>query len=105
MNTKFLFLLVIAVTAGLLIAWIDSTPGWDDTGIIAGMIVIVTVTLGAIMPRRAAIWAIAVGAWIPLWNLSHGSNYGSLLALIIAIIGAFAGAFGRKYFGGNTPIS
>ncbi len=99
MNTKFLILVIIAVTAGLLIAWIDASPHWDDAGIIAGLIVIVTATLGFIMPRRAALWAIAVGVWMPLWNISHSNNYGALLGLVFAIVGSYAGAFGRKLIG------
>lgn len=34
----------LAVVAGCLIAWIDTRPGWDDTGVTVGLIVLVAST-------------------------------------------------------------
>jgi len=100
---KIVLMLIIAVTSGLLIAWIDASPGWDDAGITAGALVLLSAILGAIMPRYAALWAAAVGIWIPLWNISHHGSYSSLAVLAFAIVGAFAGAFGRRFLGGAPP--
>jgi len=57
--TRFTWLLAVALVLGLLIALLDSRPGWDDTGITAGVLFCVTVLLGAAMPRRAWVWALA----------------------------------------------
>lgn len=95
----FWILLAVAVILGLLITWVDSQPTWDDTGITAGMIFIVTALLGAIMPNRALVWAIAVGGGIPLVGITRSHNYAALLALFIALFGAYAGALGRKITG------
>jgi hypothetical protein len=45
------------------------------------------------------LWALAVGAWIPLWGIISMQNYGALLALIIAFVGAYAGVLARKVWG------
>ena len=92
-------LLAVAVILGLLITWVDSQPTWDDSGITAGMIFIVTALLGAIMPDRALIWAIAVGGGIPLMGIARSHNYGAFLALFVALFGSYAGALGRKITG------
>jgi hypothetical protein len=93
---KFWILLILSAILGSLIAWIDTRPTWDDTGITAATIIIVTAILGAVMPRRAWIWALAVGIWIPVFNIVSNNNYGSILALIVAFIGSYAGVFIRK---------
>ena len=101
-RTKFIGLLILALVLGLLITWVDSRPGWDDTGISAGMIFGVTAVLGAVMPERAWLWALAVGVWIPLLGITVHHNTGTLLALVIAFAGAYAGALGRKAMVGLT---
>ena len=93
---KFWILFVISLGVGLLIAWVDSRPGWDDTGIIVGMILLVCAGLGMAMPQRAWLWALLVGGWIPLVGIVLHQNYAALIALIIAFIGAYLGFAGRK---------
>jgi hypothetical protein len=88
--------IIIAVSIGIIIGWIDSRPHWDDTGITVGLVVISTFIIGFISPRRPWIWAISVGIWIPVWNIFLHNNYGSLIALVIAFIGSYSGAFIRK---------
>ncbi|MDR3667268.1 MAG: hypothetical protein P4L35_10540 [Ignavibacteriaceae bacterium] len=75
----------------MIIGFIDSRPHWDDTGITVGMILVSSAFLGFVMPRRAWIWAIALGVWIPVWNILQHNNYSSLIALPVAIIGAYIG--------------
>jgi hypothetical protein len=93
---KFWICLVTALSLGLLITWVDARPHWDDTGITAGAVLIVTGLLGLVAPERPWLWALAVGIWIPLFGIISHANYGSLLALIIAFVGAYAGALIRK---------
>jgi hypothetical protein len=95
-------LFVIAVLSGLLIAWVDLRPNWDDTGITAFMVLGAAAFLGLAMPARPWIWALSVGIWIPLGNILLHNNYASLLALLVAFIGAYAGAFVRKIFSSRT---
>ena len=93
---RFFFLLVASCAVGLMIAWIDSSPGWDDTGVTAGMVLIASAIVGALSPGRAWLWAFAVGSWIPVLGILRQHNYGSILALVLAFIGSYAGAFLRK---------
>ena len=89
-------LILIAIVIGHMFAYIDSRPDWDDAGVLAVSIAIVCAILAYLYPRRPWIWAIAVGVWIPLHNLVHNGNFGSLLALAFAAAGAYLGAWLRN---------
>lgn len=91
---RIIVLLGAALVVGLSITWLDSRPAWDDTGITAGLIVLASAAFGAARPRWAWLWALAIGAWIPLLGVFN-HNYAALLALAIALCGAYAGAFVR----------
>lgn len=41
----------IALTCGVVIGWMDTRPGWDDTGVSAGLIVLAATTLVFLRPR------------------------------------------------------
>jgi hypothetical protein len=89
-------LLFAAGTLGILIAWVDSRPAWDDTGVTAGMVFLTAALFGALRPVRPWTWALAVGVWIPLFGIVLHRNAGSLLALAPALLGAYAGALARR---------
>ena len=89
-------LAVLAVIAGLAIAWMDSRPTWDDTGVTAGLIFLSAALFGALRPDRPWIWTLAVGVGVPLFGIVLHRNAGSLLALAPALIGAYAGALARR---------
>lgn len=52
-------LLVVALSLGAFIAYVDSRPTWDDTGVTAGVILIVSGMLGLAQPPA---WVLALGA-------------------------------------------
>lgn len=85
-----------AIGLGLLIAWVDNRPTWDDAGITAGMVFLTTALFGALRPARPWVWALAVGAWIPFFGIALHHNAGSLLALAPAFLGAYAGSLTRR---------
>ena len=85
-----------AIVLGLLIAWVDSSPRWDDAGITAGALFLAAAFFGALRPSRAALWALALGAWIPFFGIVLHRNFGSFLALALAFFGAYAGALARR---------
>jgi hypothetical protein len=87
-----LLLFLLAIALGHVFTYIDSRPTFDDTGILAFSIAIVCAILAFIYPRRPWLWALGVGIWIPLHNLIHNGNFGSLLALAFALAGAYLGA-------------
>ncbi len=92
-------LFAVATILGLAIAYIDSLPTWDDTGITAGVVFITAGILGALGPERPWLWAACVGGFIPLFGILHGWNWGSLLALGIALVGAYGGMLVRRAVG------
>lgn len=89
---KFFTLLVISVVCGLLIAWIDNSPGWDDTGITAGMIVLTAALFGFLYPERPWIWALTVSGWIPLYAIVKTGDFKMLLVLLFGFAGAYLGS-------------
>ena len=88
--------LLAALTAGIMIGYIDSRPTWDDTGVTAAALFATSLVLGALAPQRPWATALLVGAWIPLFGILMHANYGSLLALAFAFAGAYAGMLLRR---------
>jgi hypothetical protein len=89
--------LALALALGLGITLVDSRPKWDDTGITAGAVFLVALLFGAISPRRAWLWALAIGGWIPVLGIASHRNFGALIALAPAFLGAYIGAFLRSF--------
>ncbi len=89
---RWYLLLVPALAVGLAIGFVDSSPHWDDTGITVGVVVIASGLLSALAPGRAWLWALAVGIWIPTFNIALHHGFASAAALVFATAGAYAGA-------------
>jgi hypothetical protein len=85
-------LMLAAVVIGLAIAYIDSRPHWDDTGITVGLMVTSAGLLGLIAPQRPWLWALAIGIWIPAHALAQHPEPKTLLMLIVLAF-PFAGAY------------
>jgi hypothetical protein len=99
MRDRWLFMLVpLALALGLAIAYIDSSPGWDDTGVSAAAVLGTSGLFGLLYPARPWLWALAVGVWIPASGIVREFNYASLLALVFSFAGAYAGAVVRRTF-------
>ncbi len=84
-------LLAIALLAGLFYAYVDSRPTWDDTGITVGVILLTCGILAMIGFQRPWLLALAVGLWLPLYEIFTTHAYASIVALVIAFIGAYGG--------------
>jgi len=84
-------LLAIAVVAGLFFAYVDSRPTWDDTGITVGVILLTSGLLALIGFQRPWLLALAIGLWLPLYEIITTHTYASIAALVIACIGAYGG--------------
>ncbi len=85
------FLFGIAIILGMGIAYIDSRPTWDDTGITALSLLLVCGLAGLLDPRRPWLLALAVGIWIPAGGILLNHNFGGLLALVFAFAGVYGG--------------
>ena len=91
-------LLRLAVLTGLFIAYVDSRPTWDDTGITAGAILLSAGLLTLLGYRRPWLIALAIGLWLPLYEIYNSGNFSlpnlilfPLAILLIASIGAYGG--------------
>lgn len=84
---------VLVLCVGLAIAWVDTRPGWDDTGITVGMLIIAAAagSLAGAPPLLAA--SLAAGPML-IAELPRGT--GVLFAIPVALAGAFAGALIRR---------
>ena len=84
-------LLGIAVLAGLFFAYVDSRPTWDDTGILAGGLLLMSGLLTLLGHRKPWLIALAVGLWIPLHDIYLSHDFLLLLVLLFPLVGAYAG--------------
>jgi len=84
-------LLGIAVLAGLFSAYVDSRPTWDDTGILVGGLLLVSGLLTLLGHRRPWLIALAVGIWIPVYEIFKSHDFMMLVILLIPLIGAYGG--------------
>jgi hypothetical protein len=96
---------LLACGAGILIALVDSSPGWDDTGVTVATILGASALFGAFRPDRAISSAFAVGIWVPAFEVRSTGNFGSLLALAMALAGSGAGAIARMALQGPVAHS
>ena len=91
-------LFALAILTGLLIAFVDSRPTWDDTGITAGALLLSSGLFTLLGYRRPWLIALVIGLWTPLYEtyLSHnfrlpGAILFPLVVLLIPTFGAYAG--------------
>ena len=94
------FSATLVLCAGIGIAWVDTRPRWDDTGVTAGAIFIVAAggSLAQVPPWLAA--GLVAGP-ILVAELSGGT--GVLLSMPLALAGAYVGAFIRQAIVGSRP--
>ena len=96
LTLQFWILLIVCVVSGVLIAMMDISPHWDDTGITVGAILIFAFITGVIRPDYAWLWALIIGGCVFGFNAVLKQNYGSAAALVFAFAGAYAGVLIRK---------
>jgi hypothetical protein len=78
------------------IALVDSSPGWDDTGISAAAVFATCGLLCALNPTRLWLWPVLVGLWIPVLGIALHYNYESVMALAVALAGSCLGTLIRR---------
>ena len=89
-------LAVAAAGIGLAIGYVDSRPTWDDTGITVSLILLASAVVAWLSGRRPWLWALLVGAWVPIFEISGSGGAASLIALGVAAVGAVAGYLLRR---------
>ncbi len=86
-----------AAGCGLALGLVDTSPGWDDTGISAGTLVLLSAGFGAGSPAPPWLSALAVGLWIPLLNAWKTGSLESAPVLLIALAAAYLGRGARRW--------
>jgi len=84
-------LLGIAVLAGIFSLYVDTRSTWDDTGILVGGLLLVSGLLTLLGHRRPWLIALAVGIWIPAYEIFKSHDFMMLVILLIPLIGAYGG--------------
>jgi hypothetical protein len=72
-------------------AYVDSRPNWDDTGILVGGLLLVSSLLTLLGHRRPWLIALAIGIWIPIYEIYLTHDFKMLIILLIPFIGAYGG--------------
>jgi len=84
-------LLAVATCAGLFSAYVDSRPTWDDTGVLAGGLLLISGLLTLLGHRKPWLIALALGIWIPVHDIYLSHDLRMLFVLLIPLIGAYGG--------------
>jgi hypothetical protein len=85
-----------ALGVGIVIALVDSSPGWDSTGITAGLLFIAAAVFAGVARDRPWLWALLVGLPLPILEVVRTGNAGSVIALGFAALGAAVGRAVRR---------
>lgn len=84
-------LLTVGALAGLFSLYVDTRPTWDDTGILVGGLLLVSGLLTLLGHRRPWLIALAIGIWIPVYEIYKSHDFMMLFILFIPLIGAYGG--------------
>jgi uncharacterized membrane protein len=89
-----------AVLVGIVIAYVDSRPNWDDTGVTALSLLISAAVLTTLAPQIPWLVALCVGIWIPAYAIARTPSAGSLAMLVVLLfplMGAYIGMAIRRF--------
>jgi len=104
MQKSDVFFYFLAVLLGMAAGMFQITIG--DLLVVAIFVMISTMVLGYLRPRRAWRWTLLVGIFVPLFQLAayllvtqkpyRAQVWGSLLGLVTGVAGAYGGVVARK---------
>jgi hypothetical protein len=93
-------LLAVGAAAGGGLAYLDSLPRWDDSGVLAVGMLIASGLLTLAGGRPAWLVALSIGIWIPARAILAGGDPLIAAVLIFAFLGAYAGSLLRAGIAG-----
>ena len=86
----------LALCAGLVIAWMDTRPRWDDTGITVGALFFGALIISLMRVPPCLVVLFASG---PMLIVELPASTGVLIAIPFALAGSYGGAFVRRRIG------
>jgi uncharacterized membrane protein len=93
----------LAVAAGLVIAWVDTRPNWDDTGVTAALLAAAALGVAFAGVRW---WIAALLVATPIAVAEYGTaGPGILVASMFAVLGALIGTAVRRGIRGATKAN
>lgn len=84
-------LAIAAVLVGLAVGYVDSRPTWDEVGVTVSLLLLASAMAAGLSGRRPWLWAVLVGAGVPLFEIPGRGGPASLVALLVSGIGAAIG--------------
>lgn len=84
-------LIAVALGAGVAIAKVDASPGWDSTGITALALALAAGGSAFVARDRPWLWALLIGLPTPAVEILDGGPVASVLAVLFAVAGAGLG--------------
>ena len=91
MKTRRVTLIALALVSGIVIGLIDSSPGWDSTGITAAAVCLAAAVYAGVARDRPWLWALLIGLPTVVLDIARSGTTGSVLALGLATLGATVG--------------
>jgi hypothetical protein len=85
--------LVLALVFGLLVAYVDTRPHWDDTGITVFVFLAGAAVIGLLIEKRPWLAALAMGVWLPSWYIFTTHDWTMLVLLAFPFLGTYVGWF------------
>lgn len=102
-RAKLLATLAAALVLGVGLAWIDTRPGFDDTGVLVGLVFLSALGCTAFGRAPFAAVVLLVGGVMPAAHLAMGQGAASWVALLPALLGAGVGAGVREVWNRTAP--
>ncbi len=87
---------ILTTLAGMAIAVIDSQPNWDDAGITAGMLFLVSGIASFVNPKKLWLWALLAGIWLPVAAIARNGDITMFIVLIFSFGGSISGSLIRR---------
>lgn len=84
-------LLAAGLVAGLALAYVDSLPTWDDTGVLVGALLLISALLTLLGYRPPWLMALAIGLWTPLHGIFSAQDFRMIAVLFFPLVGAYLG--------------
>jgi hypothetical protein len=89
---------ILGLAGGLVMAWVDTRPGWDDAGVTAGGLMLAAALAAGV---GAPAWLAAALVAGPIVLAQRSGGAGIVVVIPLALAGALAGALVRRWLPGR----